>query len=135
GASGVLSRARAEAPPFARADEFTRRAAGVSEVPRETDRMLLARFGPASVVVDEGLRVLEFRGDTDPFLDHGHGKASLNLEHLLRKGLLIELRQAIGEARETSAPVRKPGLRVRYRGTLQTVTVEVLPIKGRAASE
>ena len=42
-----------------------------SDVPREADRMLLARYGPAGVVVDEGLRILEFRGDTDPFLEHG----------------------------------------------------------------
>ena len=41
--------------------------------------MLLARYGPASVVVDESLDILEFRGDTDPFLEHGHGQASLNL--------------------------------------------------------
>jgi two-component system, chemotaxis family, CheB/CheR fusion protein len=108
---------------------------GVSEIPREVDRMLLARFGPAGVVVDEGLRILEFRGDTDPFLDHGHGKASLNLEHLLRKGLLMELRQAIEKARGTDATVRREGLQVRYRQHLQSVSVEVIPIKGRAAAE
>jgi len=106
-----------------------------SEVPREADRMLLARFGPAGVVVDEGLRVLEFRGDTEPFLEHGRGKATLSLERLVRKGLMMELRQAIAEARRSDAAVRKPGLRVRYRQHLQSVTIEVVPIKGRAAAE
>jgi two-component system CheB/CheR fusion protein len=115
--------------------QVARKAPGISEVPREADRMLLARFGPAGVVVDEGLRVLEFRGDTDPFLDHGHGKASLNLEHLLRKGLLMELRQAIEKARATDASVRREGLQVRYRHQLQSVRIEVIPIKGRAAPE
>ena len=71
-----------------------------SEVPREADRLLLARYGPAGVVVDEGLDILEFRGDTDPFLEHGHGQASLNLIRMARKGLLVELRQAIEEARK-----------------------------------
>jgi two-component system, chemotaxis family, CheB/CheR fusion protein len=106
-----------------------------SEVPREVDRMLLARFGPAGVVVDDGLRVLEFRGDTDPFLDHGHGKATLSLERLVRKGLLMELRQAVAEARRGDTSVRKAGLPVRYRQTLQSVSIEVVPIKGRAAAE
>ncbi len=106
-----------------------------SEVPREADRMLLARFGPAAVVVDEGLRVLEFRGDTEPFLDHGRGKATLSLERLVRKGLTMELRQAIAEARRSEAPVRKTGLHVRHKQHLQSVSIEVLPIRGRAAAE
>jgi len=131
----LLSVMRDVRPPGAGAEQVPRKSPGISEVPREADRMLLARFGPAGVVVDEGLRVLEFRGDTDPFLDHGHGKASLNLEHLLRKGLLMELRQAVEKARATDAAVRREGLQVRYRQQLQSVRLEVIPIKGRAAPE
>lgn len=107
----------------------------VTEVPREADRMLLARFTPACVVVDEALRVLEFRGDTEPFLDHGRGKASLSLERLVKKGLLMELRQAIAEARRTNAPVHRSRLRVRQDQQLQSVSLEVCPIQGRAAAE
>ena len=131
----LLSVMRNARSPWPGAEQVPRKATSVSEVPRETDRMLLARFGPAAVVVDEGLRILEFRGDTDPFLDHGQGKASLNLERLLRKGLLMELRQAIEEARRTDAPVRREGLQVRHRKQLRSVNVEVIPIKGRAAPE
>ena len=115
--------------------QLTPKAAGLSEVPREADRMLLARFGPAGVVVDEGLHILEFRGDTGPFLEHAHGQASLNLERLLRKGLLVELRQAVEEARRTDAPVKRGGLQVRYHEQLRSVGIEVAPIRGRAAAE
>jgi two-component system, chemotaxis family, CheB/CheR fusion protein len=135
GAPRLLSVARNATPMPPGTEQLPKKAAIVSEVPREADRMLLARFAPAGVLVDEALRVLEFRGDTDPFLDHGQGKASLSLERLLRKGLMIELRKAIEEARQTDAPVRKEGLRVRYRQELRSVCVEVIPIKGRAASE
>lgn len=107
----------------------------VSEAAREADRMLLARYSPAGVLVDDTLRVLEFRGDTDPFLDHGHGRASLNLERLVRKGLLMELRSAVAEARQSDAPASRSGLAVRHRQTLQSVRLEVLPLKGRAAAE
>jgi two-component system CheB/CheR fusion protein len=134
GPARLLSVMHDARPSRAGAEQLNRKAVA-SEVPREADRMLLARFGPAGVVVDEGLRILEFRGDTDPFLDHGHGKASLNLERLVRKGLLIELRQAIEQVRETGVAVRRAGLRVRYRQELRKVTVEVIPIKGRAATE
>ena len=128
----VLSRSASSAPTGAR--QLTRKAVA-SEVPREADRLLLARFAPASVVIDEGGSVLEFRGETDAFLDHGRGKATLNIERLVRKGLLMELRQAIAEAHRTDAPVRRARLQVRYREQLQSVSLEVIPLKGRAAAE
>jgi two-component system, chemotaxis family, CheB/CheR fusion protein len=128
----VLSRSASSSSTGAR--PLTRKAVG-SELPREADRMLLARFAPASVVIDEGGRVLEFRGETEPFLDHGRGKATLSIERLVRKGLLMELRQAVAEAHRTDAPVRRAGLRVRYQQQLQSVSLEVIPIKGRAAAE
>lgn len=131
----LLSTRRNSSPAWGARERNAPRPAGVSEVPRETDRMLLERYGPAGVVVDEQLSVLEFRGDTDPFLDHGHGKASLSLEHLLRRGLLIDLREAIQEARRTEAPARRRGLQVRYRQKLTSVSLEVIPIQGRAAAE
>jgi two-component system CheB/CheR fusion protein len=131
----LLSVRRNSSPAWGPGERTPHRAPGASEVPREADRMLLARYGPAGVVVDENLCVLEFRGDTDPFLDHGHGKASLKLERLLRRGLLIDLREAIDEARLADAPVRRKGLQVHYRQKLTSVSLEVIPIKGRAAAE
>jgi two-component system CheB/CheR fusion protein len=80
-------------------ESLTPRAAAHSDVPREADRLLLVRYGPPSVVVDESLNILEFRGDTDPFLEHAHGQATLHLPRMVRKGLLVALRQGIEEAR------------------------------------
>jgi len=111
---------------------LTPRAAIPSGIPTEADQVLLARYAPASVVVDDGLDILEFRGDTHPFLEHGRGQASLNLIRMARKGLLLELRQTIQEARRKNAPARKDGLRIRYRGQLRDVNLEVLPLKGAA---
>lgn len=116
-------------------EKVSRKVVAASEVSREADRLLLARFTPAGVVADASLNVLEFRGDTDPYLDHSHGRATLSLERLLRRGLLMDLRQAIEETRRTETPVRKDGLRVRYQRRLQSVALEVIPIKGRATDE
>lgn len=117
-----------------RAAALTPEAAVRSDVPREADRMLLARYGPAGVVVDEGLNIVEFRGDTDPFLEHAPGQASLNLMQMVRKGLLVELRQAVQEARKKEAASRKEGLRIRYRGQLRSVSLEVIPIISKLPS-
>jgi two-component system, chemotaxis family, CheB/CheR fusion protein len=114
---------------------LTPRAAAQSEVPREADRLLLVRFGPPSVVVDESLNILEFRGDTDPFLEHAHGRATLNLTQMVRKGLLVALRQAIQEAQRDGVPSRKEGVPLHYRDRPHNVTIEVIPIKGHAVAE
>jgi two-component system CheB/CheR fusion protein len=125
------ARARGAEGP-AKLAPLTPRAAVPPGIPTEADQVLLARYAPASVVVDDGLDILEFRGDTHPFLEHGRGQASLNLIRMARKGLLLELRQTIQEARRKNAPSRKEGLRIRYRGQLRDVNLEVVPLKGEA---
>ena len=119
-----------EAP--AKLAALTPRAAVPPGIPAEADQALLARYAPASVVVDDGLDILEFRGETHPFLEHVRGQASLNLIRMARKGLLLELRQAIQEARRKNAPSRKEGLSLRYRGQLRHVNLAVVPLKGAA---
>jgi two-component system CheB/CheR fusion protein len=100
------------------------------ELPREADRILLARYAPAGVIVDERDNIVEFRGQTDPYLEHAHGRASLNLFKMARKGLLLEIRQAIQEARKKDVPFRKEGVSLRHRGQLRKLDLEVIPLKG-----
>jgi two-component system CheB/CheR fusion protein len=129
----LSSPVEASSPPGpAKLTALTPRAAVPLGCRGKADRMLLARYAPASVIVDDGLDILEFRGDTHPFLEHGRGQASLNLIRLARKGLLLELRQAIHEARRKNAPVRKEGVRIRYRGKRRDVNLEVAPLTGAA---
>ena len=100
------------------------------ELPKEADRILLARYAPAGVIVDEKDNIVEFRGQTTPYLEHTHGRASLSLFEMARKGLLPEIRQAIQEARRKDAPVRKEGVSLRHRGRVRLLDLEVLPLRG-----
>jgi two-component system CheB/CheR fusion protein len=107
----------------------------VEELPREADRVLLARYAPAAVIVDEKDNIVEFRGQTDPYLEHTHGRASLNLFKMARKGLLLEIRQAIQAARKKNAPVRREGVSLRHRGQARLLDLEVLPLRVSPARE
>jgi two-component system CheB/CheR fusion protein len=131
----LLSAQRDTSSTWTAFEQPTRKITRSSEVLKEADRTMLTRFAPAAVVVDENCNVLEFRGDTDPFLEHAHGRATLQLEQLLRRGLLLDLREIKAEVKATGSPVRRSGLRVRNRQQLQSVTLEVMPIKGRVAAE
>ncbi|MDB6044777.1 MAG: hypothetical protein JWM63_3328 [Gammaproteobacteria bacterium] len=130
-----LDLAQPGGPPYSRPGEA---APGDSAIPlevdslqREADRLLLARFAPASLLVDEALNILQFRGETGPYLEHASGAPSLNLHRVARPELLVEITPAIQAARESGAPVRREGLRLDER---RDVVIEVIPLK-RSSTE
>ena len=101
------------------------------ELHREADRLLLARFAPPSVLISADLDILQYRGDTGPYLAPAPGKASLALPKMLREGLLVGVRAALARAGKLGKPTREEGLRVKSDGLWREVAVEVVPLKGR----
>ena len=63
---------------------------------RETDRILLARYAPAGVVVKRDLEIRQFRGDTSAYLAPAVGKARVDV--LARDGLQGAVVRAIERA-------------------------------------
>jgi two-component system CheB/CheR fusion protein len=111
-----------------------REAGGRGEAQREADRILLSRYGPAGVLVDEHLEILQFRGDTHLYVQHGSGSASLSLPRLVQKGLLAGLREMIQDVRATRAPLRRTGLTFRHRQNFHSVDIEVVPVQRRSSA-
>ncbi len=105
------------------------------DLTREADRIVLARFAPAGVLVNEDLKILQFRGHTGPFLEPMPGEASLNLLRMVREGLRAEVGAALHQAIKGGTPVRKAGLKVRYNGRSLEVNVEVFPVSPAAFRE
>jgi two-component system CheB/CheR fusion protein len=97
---------------------------------READRIVLSRFAPAGVLVNFDLDVLQFRGETGPFLAHSPGRASLNLLRMLREGLASGVREAFEEAKRKMQPSHRKGLRVRSNGHYRKLDLEVIPVPG-----
>ena len=94
---------------------------------RDADRVMLSRFSPPGVLINENLDVLQFRGRTSLFLEPAAGVASFNVLKMAREGLLAELRSAIHAARKQESPVRREGIRVKTNGDWTLVNVEVIP--------
>src|SRR2546425_4996791 len=107
-------------------------AGGRSDLLQEVDRILLSKYAPAGVLVNEATEILQFRGHTSPYLEPAPGQASLNLLKMAREGLLMELRVAIDKARKQNAPVRRERLSIKQDGGLAQVTLEVIPVSGPA---
>ncbi len=98
-----------------------------SEAQRELDRILLARYAPAGVVVNEKLDIVQFRGNTGPFLAPLPGISSVNLLGMARKGLRAPLEDAVRKARRTRRAVRRQDVSYLLENERRTATIEVLP--------
>lgn len=99
------------------------------ELQREADRLLLARYAPPAVVVNDQLEIIQSRGRTGSFLELPPGKASLNLLKMARPGLLFELQSAIDEARKSAVEARRENVRVEGNGTPKITTLRVIPFR------
>ena len=106
-----------------------------SELHREADRLLLSRFAPPSVLVNTELEILQFRGNTEPYLAPAQGKASLNLLKMAREGLLVPLQALMQTAKRGLVPVRDEGLKFKSNDALKRLNLEVVPLRGSAPSE
>jgi len=98
------------------------------ELQREADRLLLARYVPPAVLINEHLEILQTRGRTASFLELPSGKATLNLLKMARPGLLFELQGAIDEARKQGFEAIRQHVRVEDEKAM-TVTIRVVPFK------
>jgi two-component system CheB/CheR fusion protein len=96
---------------------------------RQADRLLLARYAPAAILVDDALTILQFRGETGPYLAPASGPPSLNLQRVLRPELLSDVSGAMREARESGNIARRPDLKVDGVGAVGMEVIR-LPQKG-----
>lgn len=96
---------------------------------READRIVLGQYAPPSVLVNESLEILQFRGRTSPYLEPAAGTASLKLLKMLRDGLFVEIKQALAEAKQKNAPVGRSGVQLRDGENTRNISLRVSPVK------
>jgi two-component system, chemotaxis family, CheB/CheR fusion protein len=105
------------------------------DVQREADRLLLTRYVPSAVVINDALEIVQTRGRTSRYLELPTGKASLNLLKMARPGLFYELRGVIEKVRKTGVPATRENIVVEDGETAITVKVEVVPFRTPAREE
>ncbi|HYR47128.1 MAG TPA: CheR family methyltransferase, partial [Thermoanaerobaculia bacterium] len=105
------------------------------DLQKEADRLVLSRYAPAGVLINDAMEVLQFRGRTSPYLEAAPGNASFNVLRMAREGLLVELRAAIQKAKKKGEPVRTENVRIRQNGRALRVDLEVIPIRKGSSGE
>ena len=106
-----------------------------ADVQREADRLLLARYVPSAVVVNDELEIVQSRGHTSRFLELPPGRASLNLLKMARPGLMYELRDLIEKARKDGISVTRDHVVLENGSKQVVVKVEVVPFRAPARDQ
>ena len=75
------------------------------DVQKTAERMLLAQYAPAGVIVDDALNVVHVRGETGPYLQLASGEPTYSLLKMAREGLVVGLRTAFLKAKQKKAAV------------------------------
>ena len=77
------------------------------EIQRAADQIVLGRFAPPGVLINEAMEIIQFRGRTYSFLEPAPGEPSRNLLTMAPFGVSQALRDAISEAKRLHCPVRR----------------------------
>jgi two-component system CheB/CheR fusion protein len=104
------------------------------ELQRAADRIILTRFGPPGLIVDERLNVLQSRGQTAPFLDLSPGGVSWNLLRVLRDGIANETHSAVQRSIRENLPVTATAVFIDEARGEQSVQIDVMPISSTVRS-
>jgi two-component system, chemotaxis family, CheB/CheR fusion protein len=105
------------------------------DLQQEADRIVLERFAPVGVVINNDLEILHFRGQTSLYLQPAPGRASHNLLKMAKDGLKLELRTLIHQAKQHQSEVTKEGLQIRSGEQIAQVNLEVIPLNARGSQE
>ena len=98
------------------------------DVQGEANRLLLDRFSPPVIIVDDEFRIVRSRGSTSAYVELPSGEATLDVLKMARPGLWAPLKRALTEAREHNAAVKVEGSTFTSDRMAHKVHLEVTPL-------
>jgi two-component system CheB/CheR fusion protein len=98
------------------------------DLEKETDKLLLTRYVPASILVNKDMEIIRFRGSMSRYLEPASGKASLQLLKMIKEELVFDLRNVIHRARKEGRSSKKEGILFSSNGG-GTILITHLQIK------
>jgi two-component system CheB/CheR fusion protein len=91
------------------------------------DQIILSRYAPSGVIINEGFDILQYRGRTAPFLEPAPGHPGHNFLQMLHPQLLPVVRQVIQSVKKQGGG-RKEGVTIDESGLRRALNIEVTPL-------
>jgi two-component system CheB/CheR fusion protein len=95
---------------------------------KTADEIVLNKYTPAGVVVNDAMDIVHFRGNTADYLENRSGKPSHNLLKLAKSGLSFELRNLLHKAKKEKAAAIKENIPLKIDGSIRNISVEAFPL-------
>lgn len=95
---------------------------------KTADDIILSKYTPAGVIVNEAMDIVQFRGSTGDYLEPSPGKASFNLLKMVKQDLAFELRNILHKAKKDNAQVIKENIQLIINERPQKISIEALPL-------
>ena len=99
-----------------------------SDFQRTADDIILNKYSPVGVVVNEAMDIVLFRGSTGNFLEQTTGKPSLNVLSMAKYGLAFEIRNLLHKAKKSKITVLKHNIPLEINGSLHNISIEAIPL-------
>ncbi|WP_374949734.1 CheR family methyltransferase [Mucilaginibacter sp.] len=97
------------------------------DIYKVADDIMLAKFVPPGVLVNDKFDIVQFRGAMENWLGQSQGKPSFNILKIARNGLGFELRNLLQQAKKTNQPARKYGIFYEHNDLRHFLNIEVVP--------
>jgi len=93
-----------------------------------TERVLLERYAPVSILVSERGEMLYIHGNTGRYLQMASGEPNVNILKMAREGLKRDLTTVLHSVVKYRQPVERHGLSVKTNGGFSSVNLTILPV-------
>ena len=90
----------------------------------KVNNLITSEFGPATLLLNNNLDVLVFRGDVGPFVSPESGAASFNVNKIVRKELRSQVQTALYRARKEKRDIKETVV-FKQKGQSKTVNIEI----------
>ena len=103
--------------------------AGRQQISKTIERLLLQEYSPACVIVNDQNEVVYFFGHTGKYLEPSQGIPSNDLFDLARRGLRLDLRTAIQEAKQNRSIITRENVSLESEERVQLIDLIVRPAR------
>ncbi|MFP5042191.1 chemotaxis protein CheB [Parasediminibacterium sp. JCM 36343] len=93
---------------------------------KTADDIILSKYTPAGVVVNDAMDIVHYRGKTASYLEQMPGKPSQNLLQLAKNGLAFELRNLLYKVKKEQATVLKDNILIVENGHQRNISIEAM---------
>jgi len=95
-------------------------------IARQIERLLLNRYAPASVIINEHGKIVYIHGRTGKYLELSMGQPSWNIIEMAREGLRLPLVSSLRIAtKKGETEIISSGLRVKTNGDFETIDLKL----------